>query len=210
MSRKTKKRWKTKQKKENKGYGQISERKNLLWILKNAKNAVKNEDAVKLKNLSNHTIHTASIEQDPDSITIAVLIYSLSKIIERKRYTKYKGWPEFYENYIKSINQSIQDLQNNDIENFRMHIGEIRKHLNKLSGKLKNYIKDVFRKAKINKASRIYEHGISMQQTSKILGITLWELAEYAGQTGISDVNLSVTMPIKKRIKLAEDIFKKT
>ena len=46
-----------------------------------------------------------------------------------------------------------------------------------------------------------------MEKTSKLLGITLWELAEYAGQTGIADVNLGVTMPIKQRIKLAEEIF---
>jgi predicted RNA-binding protein len=187
---------------------QIKEKQNILWILKNSKHAVKKEDSIKLKNLSNHTIHTASIEQDPDSITIAVLIYSLSKIIGRKRYTRYKGWPEFYKSYIQSIDNSIKDLQNNDIKKFRKHISDIRKNINKLSGNLKEYIQDVFRKARINKASRIYEHGISMEQTARLLGITLWELAEYAGQTGISDVNLTVTMPIKKRIKIAEDIFK--
>lgn len=47
-----------------------------------------------------------------------------------------------------------------------------------------------------------------MEQTAKLLGITIWELAEYAGQTGISDVNLSVTLPIKQRIKQAEEIFR--
>ena len=47
-----------------------------------------------------------------------------------------------------------------------------------------------------------------MEQTAGLLGITIWELAEYAGQTGISDVNLSVTFPIRQRIKQAEEIFK--
>jgi hypothetical protein len=47
-----------------------------------------------------------------------------------------------------------------------------------------------------------------MEKTAKILGISLWELAEYAGQTHIADQNLSVTMPIQQRIKLAEEIFK--
>ena len=46
-----------------------------------------------------------------------------------------------------------------------------------------------------------------MEKTAKLLGISIWELAEYAGQTGISDVNLSITMPIKKRIKLAMEMF---
>jgi len=47
-----------------------------------------------------------------------------------------------------------------------------------------------------------------METTAKLLGITVWELAEYAGQTGISDVNLNITLPIKKRIRIAEEIFK--
>jgi len=72
---------------------------------------------------------------------------------------------------------------------------------------LKIYIKDVFRKAQINKASRIYEHGISMEKTAKILGISVWELSEYVGKTRIDDINLGITTPIRKRIKLAEEVF---
>ena len=46
-----------------------------------------------------------------------------------------------------------------------------------------------------------------MEKTAKILGISLWELSEYTGRTGIADINLAVTMPIKERIKIAEGIF---
>jgi hypothetical protein len=84
----------------------------------------------------------------------------------------------------------------------------MRKDLSKVSGNFKKHIQYVFRKAKINKASRIYEHGISMEKTSKLLGISIWELAEYAGHTRIGDVNLSITLPIKQRIKFAMEIFK--
>lgn len=185
------------------------EKENVLWILKETKTAVEKEDVIKLKELSNHTIHTSSIQQDPDNVAVAVVIYSLSKIIERKKYTYYKEWPSFYKNYLKSIDSAIAALEKEDIENFRENINNIRKEINKLSGRFKKYIQDVFRKAEINKASRIYEHGISMEQTAKLLGITIWELAEYAGQTGISDVDLSITMPIKQRIKQALEIFEK-
>ncbi|MEM2462826.1 MAG: hypothetical protein QXD71_01515, partial [Candidatus Pacearchaeota archaeon] len=63
-------------------------------------------------------------------------------------------------------------------------------------------------KAAINKASRIYEHGISRAETARLLGITQWELAEYVGLTGIADTDLSITLPIEKRIKLAESLFR--
>ena len=34
-------------------------------------------------------------------------------------------------------------------------------------------------------------------------------IAEYAGRTGIGDVNFGITMPIQERIKQAQEIFKK-
>ena len=82
-----------------------------------------------------------------------------------------------------------------------------RKTLESNSISLKNYIQDVLKKAAINKGSRIYEHGVSMGQTAKLLGITPWELAEYSGQTGSADVNLSITLDVKKRIKNAMDFL---
>jgi hypothetical protein len=77
-----------------------------------------------------------------------------------------------------------------------------------LSGKLKRYVQDVFQRARVNKASRIYEHGISMEKTANLLGVTLYELAEYAGKTGISDVPLGKTLNVKARIKILTEMFK--
>ena len=185
----------------------MQEKENILRIFKATKEAIKKEDVIRLKELSNQTIHTASISQDPDNITVAVIIYSLSKIIERKKYQEYPGWNEFHKTIILAINNSIIALKKNDEKKFKENLGLVRKAINKLSGKLKIYIKDVFRKASINKASRIYEHGISMEKTAKLLGITMFDLANYAGQTGISDVPLSKTLDVKSRIKLAMEMF---
>ena len=46
-----------------------------------------------------------------------------------------------------------------------------------------------------------------MQKTAKLLGISIWELAEYSGQTGISNVNLSITLDVKERIKNAMEFL---
>ena len=83
----------------------------------------------------------------------------------------------------------------------------IRGSIENLSGKLKKYIKEVFRNAEISKASRIYEHGISMEHTASLLGISQYELAEYAGRTGIPDVPENYTRNTKSRIKLAMEMF---
>jgi len=185
----------------------MQEKENVLRIFEGAKEAIEKQDIVKLKELSNRTIHTASLEQDPDNIAVAVIIYSLSKIIEREDYRKYPGWDQFYKTIISLIDNSIIALKKNDEKKFKEDLKLVRQAINKLSGKLKIYVKDVFRRATINKASRIYEHGISMEKTASLLGITMFELAEYAGQTGISDVSENKTLSVKTRIKLAEEMF---
>jgi hypothetical protein len=140
-------------------------------------------------------------------VSTAVIIYSLSKLIERKSYKEEKNWETFYNGYIKRIQNMVLALEKDNLKKFRREITAIRSSIQKLSGNLNPHIKEVFRKAQINKASRLYEHGISMEKTSKMLGISLWEISEYAGKTRIADVNLSVTMDVKKRIKVAEEMF---
>ncbi len=184
------------------------ERKHILKILKQTKNSIKKSDNRKLKDLSNKTIHSASIHQDIDSILTAVIVYSLGKITERTNYQEYEDWPKFRKSFEKHINKAIFSLEKNQIDNFRKEMENIRRDISKISGNFKKHLEQVFEKASINKGSRIYEHGISIGQTSKLLGISEWELMEYVGKTGIQDVNLNVTLPIEKRIKRAEQFLK--
>ena len=186
----------------------MQEKDNVLRIFQETKEAILDGDTVKIKTLSNQTINTASLTHDPDNIAVAIIVYSLSKILEREDYKKLSGWNNFYKTYINVIDKIIPAIKKSDDKNIRENLKLIRQAINKLSGKLKIYIKDVFRKARINKASKIYEHGISMEKTSKLLGITMYELANYAGQTEISDLPLGKTLDVKSRIKLAEEMFR--
>ena len=185
----------------------MQEEDNVLRILKETKDALKENDSSRLKSLSNQTTNTASLTQDPDNIAVAVMVYSIGKILERDNYKSLRGWDAFYRIIISSLDRAIKDLTNGDIPGFRKDFEMIRKAINKVSGRLRKDIEDVFRKAQINKASRIYAHGISLAQTAKLLGITMYELADYAGRTGISDAPVAKTMDTKTRIKLAMDMF---
>jgi hypothetical protein len=185
----------------------MKERKHILETLSKVKKALEKKDYIQIKNLSNNIIHPTSIHQEPDIISLAVIIYALSKLIEREAYKKYKSWPLFYKSYTQHLNKAVIALEEDDIGVFRNEIDLIRRLIQKLSGDLKIHINEVFQRAKINKASRIYEHGISMEKTAKILGISRWELAEYVGKTRIGDTNLGVTLPIKQRIKIIEEAF---
>lgn len=185
----------------------MQEVENILRILKETEVAIKNENHSPLKDLSNQTLNTASKTGDPDNIAIAVIIYSIGKIFGRPDYRSMKGWESFKRITLTSLELSIKDLENNNEEKFRKDFLMIRKAINKVSGKLRKYIEDVFKKAEINKASRLYEHGLSLGKTAQLLGVSQYDLQNYAGQTGISDAPYNKTVDVKYRIKILEGMF---
>lgn len=180
---------------------------NVLRILRETQKLVRDDRPDELKGLSNQTIHTAAISQDPDNIVLAVLVYSLSKVFERGNYRGMEGWNKFYSSLIKNLEEAIKSLANNDVEKCRDFLGKIRDSINRIEGSLSIYIQDVFKKAQINKAFKLYEHGLSSEQTAKLLGVSLWDLASYIGQSTIHEANVTESMPIEKRIKIATEIF---
>jgi len=131
------------------------------------------------------------------------LIYTLSKLIERRDYERIVNWDDFVRKFNFVIDRTISALKKNDNESYAANMQEARGFLESVSGDLKYYIQEVLRKASINKGSRIYEHGISLGQTAKLLGISEWELLEYTGQSKIADMKFSDTLEIRKRAKMA-------
>jgi len=185
----------------------MKEVENILRILRETSRLIKKDKPQELKTLSGQTIHSATISQDGDNIVVAVLVYSLGKILEREHYKKMEGWSNFYTSVIKNLDLAIGSLEKNNIKNVRIYLGRIRNSLNQISGDLGRYIKDVFRKAEINKAFKLYEHGLSSEQTAELLGVSLWDLASYIGQSSIGDSKVAISIPVAKRVKIAEDIF---
>lgn len=186
----------------------MEEAENIILVLKEAKQAISSNNTSALKNLSDRTIHTASIYQDADNIIVAVVIYSIAKILERENYRDMKGWKEFYSLLNKNLDSAIKNLQAEDFDKFMSSMGKIRNSLNEIEGSLADYIKDIFYKAGINKAFKLYEHGLSAETTASMLGVSLWDLASYMGQTTVAESHLNEALPIKERIKKARQIGK--
>src|SRR5574343_360942 len=97
----------------------VQEVENIIDILEKAKKALKQEDIVLIKDLSNRTIHSSSIDQDPDNINIAVILYALSKILERTRYKEMEGWDKFEKTYTEAIDNALIALKRKDIADYR-------------------------------------------------------------------------------------------
>jgi hypothetical protein len=180
---------------------------NVLRILREAKRMFEEDKANELKSLSNETINSAAVSQDADNIVVAVLVYSLGKVMERGHYRGMEGWEKFYGEVVKNLGEAVQKLGKKDVKGARLDLGEIRQSLNEIEGDLGVYIKDVFRKAEINKAFKLYEHGLSSAATAELLGVSLWDMASYVGQSHVADAKVAVSMPERERVRIAEEFF---
>jgi len=186
----------------------VEEVNNVLRILNEAVKDLEEENFSKLRELSNQTINTASRTQDPDNIAVAVAVYTIGKIFERKQiYAKEKDWNSTSKELINCLKNAIKKMDEKN--ETKEALIDINGCLNNISSDLQKNIREVLIKAKINKASKIYEHGISLERTAKLLGLTLFDLASYSSSNeSSSDAPETLTQDIKFRIKTAENFFK--
>lgn len=176
-------------------------------VLTRAKHALQDEDAAQLRTLSDTTIHSASVYQHTDYILVAVIIYSLSKIIERKDKLRIKNWQQFVREINSLLELAASSLQRGKQKQFIKFLQKAKYCIENASSDLRPMIEEVLRKASINKASKIYEHGLSLAKTTKLLGVTPWELSEYIGEKENPHMHLNKTIDIKSRIAMAMEFF---
>ncbi len=151
-----------------------------------------------VKELSNHVVHNASIFQDEDSVSVAVLIYSISKVLERGNLN--------YDKILGMINQSLIFIKSNQDDQFRKSIREIFNYIRTLDNKMRMYIYEVINQAQIKKGCKLCEHGISVARAAEVLGISRWELMHYVGKTTFVD-QFNDSTNVSKRVKNARSMF---
>lgn len=173
-------------------------RKDILDVLEKTMDAFPRNDASTVRELSNHTIHNSSIYQDKDSINIAVVIYALSKLIERRHDN---------EELMQKLNQAKEQLEKNEVEKYENTLSEIVDIIYSYDKKINFYVKHIINRAGIKKGSRIYEHGISLARAAEIFNISQWELVKYLGQTNIPDKQGEFGVTLDDRIKYTRKLF---
>jgi len=181
----------------------------VIQVLRESQEALRQDDAYRLQQLSDQTIHSASIYQHTDFIIIAVLMYSLNKLVIRKNKLQVQKWSQFIKKFNLEIDKAINSFKEKDIDEATRHLEHAKSLLTDLSPSVKQDVEEVIHRASVNKATRIYEHGISLQKTSKLLGVSQWEMAEYIGNRNMFDNPLNQTIDEKKRAKMALDFFTK-
>ncbi len=177
-------------------------KEDILSVLGQALEMIKREErpVQELGELSNHVIHDASIFQDDDSVSVAVLIYALSNVIPYCEEQKIK-----YDVLVSGLQKAYDALAANDYAKYRAAIKNLFNQIKKIDAKLKIYVQEVLDRARIKKGSKLHAHGISIARTAEILGLTQWELQNYIGKQKYFDIK---EMPVRQRLKTAREAFK--
>lgn len=172
----------------------------ILNTLSKVIDALKKEEYALLPELSNHTIHDASIFQEDDPLTIAVIVYALSKVIQR---CLEKG--QTSPNVIPSLEQAEESLRAGDDNAYRATMKNLLRQIGEYDKQLKLYIQEVIEKAKIKKASKLHEHGISIARTAELLGLSQWELQSYVSRM-VTEMPRDGTK-VLERLRRARELF---
>lgn len=175
-------------------------KEDILETLKKVIEALKKEDYAALTELSNHTIHDASIFQEDDPLTLAVFVYALSKVINRCLERK-QACPMV----APALQKAYDAVEQDDDNAYRAVIKNLLREIGQYDAQLKLYIQEVIQQARIKKASKLHEHGISIARTAELLGLSQWELQDYIGKT-VVDVPHD-GMKITERLRRAREIF---
>lgn len=177
-------------------------KRDIISVLADLKEFLKDrEDSnfIDIKKLSNRVIHNASVFQDEDSISVAILIYSLSKIMERKSDIDHGRILYMLDSCISAINENNDDA-------FRKSIKGIFDFIKTVDRKIRLYINEVINQSQIKKGCKLCEHGISVARASEVLGISRWELLHYLGKTTFID-QYSEPVNVLRRLKVARSLF---
>tara|TARA_Y100000310_G_C20644440_1_gene795763 strand:+ start:156 stop:701 length:546 start_codon:yes stop_codon:yes gene_type:complete len=178
-----------------------SVRKDILSVLTKAIATMQKTSnrAMEMRKLSNHLIHSATIFQDKDSTQTAVLLYSISKIMERS------GKSTNATILLHELEKAKKVLERKDERQYQGELQKIFRIITKLDKKLTRYVEHLLTHASAKKACNLCEHGVSVGRAAEISGTSKWELMSQIGQ---SQTPVDKTARIRDRLKLARRLFR--
>ena len=122
-------------------------RQDILEVLEQGGEALKVGDAFRVKELSNNVIHNASIFQDEASLGIAVLMYALSKTMERGRLDI--GEVE------RLLSKAKSALETFNFDEHRLAVKLALKKISEADSRLKIFVSNVIDQAQLKKGCKI-------------------------------------------------------
>lgn len=175
-------------------------RQDIMEVLKQGVEAIKQGDSFRVKELSNGVIHNASIFQDEDSLGTAVLMYALSKVMERGRLDVTE--------IVRLLESAKAALDTHNFTNYGIAMRLAIRRISEADSRLRIFVSSVIDQAQLKKGCKLCMHGVSVARASKLLGISRWELMQYMGRTTFHE-EAPETVRAMDRLALARKVFGK-
>lgn len=178
----------------------------IVKVLQRLKSATISGNSQSLKNIAKSALDNASVYQNKNSISVAVIAYTIVKLIERKKIIQTEIPISIYRDIIKNLTEASKNLTKDKIPQYEKNLRGLFKLIGKLDDKLPVYIEEVVNKAKIKKGFLLHEKGISLSRAAHMMGISQWELMSYIGKTQISE-HISKKVDIRTRLNFTKGLF---
>jgi len=184
-------------------------RGDILRVLYKAVEFIENGNFSELQTLSDQVIHNASVYQDEYSIGVATMLYALSKVLQKEiiKREHFKQFRKLLSDSTEMIKTMIKNAENFNFTGFEANLKDVLKIINSIDESYNEYIEWAINHAKIKKARKIYEHGVSLGRVSELLGVPEWEVMRYAAETKFFERKELKTISVKKRLENARKIF---
>jgi len=165
-------------------------------------------DPGRIMELSDHIIHSASVYQDKYSIQAATFVYALGKVIAKGKVRRFpqSAWESFKKVVKSELKNAINYLKRGKDRRYDLSVRHMQDAIKRLDTSFKQYVETVLDKAKLKKGVKIYEHGISLKKVSEMIGVSEWELMDYAGKTMIVEQE-HFESRVKDRLDRARRLF---
>ncbi|MBS3168895.1 hypothetical protein J4210_00275 [Candidatus Woesearchaeota archaeon] len=156
-------------------------------------------DLEQLRQLSDHAIEHVAAYKDLDIVSLTVLIYSIYKTFSCIG-------DKDYADLLTELEKAKTSLQKNQFGGYNRSIKQLYEIVRRCSTKTREHLQDVMHAARIKKGTALLSKGLSIGQAAGLMGLSNWDLQQYAGRTTAIE-NGPVKVSAKKRQIMAFKMF---
>ncbi len=157
------------------------------------------QNVEQLKKLSDHAVEDVALHKDLDLISITVLIYSIYKVANSFSSSD-------YQQLISQLRSAESNLRRGDLGKYNRAMKMLFEIVRRSDTKVRLHLQDVMHAARVRKGTVLLEHGLSIGQAAGLMGLSNWDLQQYAGKT-IALGQHQEKIPAKKRMLTALRLF---
>ena len=168
-------------------------------LIKKSLEAVEDKNSFELRRISADTLSEAAIDEHRELMLLALVDYALSKILSKIHYEDVDH--DFYSKIVTHFENAIAARKEEKIKNLEA----IEDLVIKLDEKEGNFSDNVMTKARIKKASNLYNQGFSLRRAAELTGANASDVLDYIGNSKIHEFHGSGKNA--QRLKKAREVF---